>query len=240
MQHTGEWPMTVERVMEVPASAAAVWRRLTEPGALCDCSDGTATSVSSRRCERLTTELRISGARYTLRGHVRVVTADRARQHAVLRFEGSDRLGNNHADARIEARLTDLGGRTRVDVTAQQRVVGRLGLANNAELAAAADRVLAEAEQVLAASVRSAPSAETSAAAPTAAGARTRPRAALTGVGGALVLALLWAVVGRGHRARRREARVRSRAQLAELLRTDPAALRARALGARRGRTATS
>lgn len=230
--------MTVERVMEVPAPAAAVWRRLTEPGALCDCPDGAATSVSSRRCERLTTELRISGARYPLRGHVRVVTADRPRQHAVLQFEGSDRLGKNHVAAMIEARLTDLGGRTRVDVTVQHRLVGRLGLASNAELTAAADRVLAEAEQLLAASVRPAPSPQTSTAAPIATGPRTLLRA-LTGVGVALALALLWAVLGRGHRVRRREARDRARAQLAELLRTDPAALRARVLGAHRGKTVT-
>lgn len=207
--------MVIEHVMEVAAPVAAVWRVLNDTSTFCACSTSAAPAISSRRCERMVVDVPIFGTEYTLRGHARVLSADESRRQLVMHFEGSDRFAKNHADAEIQLRLVDSAGATRVEVVVEPRMVGRFEYATQAEATAAVTRLLTEAEVLLAQRARSAGTAETAATAqPPVLGAERRGQI-LAGVGGAAVLVLLWAVLSRGSRRRRRAVRARVTAQRA-------------------------
>jgi carbon monoxide dehydrogenase subunit G len=119
--------MKLEQSFEVEAPLEEVWAALIDVERVAPCLPGAA--ITARNDDGTydgSFSVRIGPTSASYSGKLRMREIDEDAHRATMHAQGSDRRGQGGAEATIVSTLSDLGGRTRVEVSTDYRITGRL------------------------------------------------------------------------------------------------------------------
>jgi len=119
--------MKLEQSFEVDAPLEQVWSALIDVERVAPCLPGAAvTGRNEDGSYAGSFSVRIGPTSASYSGKLQMQEIDEAAHRATMRAQGSDKRGQGGAEATIVSTLHDLGGRTRVEVSTDYRITGRL------------------------------------------------------------------------------------------------------------------
>ena len=156
--------MELNNEFEVDRPVAEAWAVLTDVERIAPCLPGAALEEIEGEEFRGSVKVKVGPITAQYKGKATFVEKDDAAFRAVLKAEGRDSRGQGNAAAMITAQLTDLGGRTKVVVSTDLTVTGKVAQFGRGVMADVSEKLLGQFVQNLEAKVLSQPSPEPSAA----------------------------------------------------------------------------
>ncbi|MBM3684098.1 MAG: carbon monoxide dehydrogenase [Actinobacteria bacterium] len=156
--------MELNNEFEVDRPVAEAWAVLTDVERIAPCLPGAALEEIEGDEFRGSVKVKVGPITAQYKGKATFVEKDDAAFRAVLKAEGRDSRGQGNAAAMITAQLTDLGGRTKVVVSTDLTVTGKVAQFGRGVMADVSEKLLGQFVQNLEAKVLSQPSPEPAAA----------------------------------------------------------------------------
>jgi len=156
--------MELNNEFEVDRPVAEAWAVLTDVERIAPCLPGAALEEIEGDEFRGSVKVKVGPITAQYKGKATFVERDDAAFRAVLKAEGRDSRGQGNAAAMITAQLTDLGGRTKVVVSTDLTVTGKVAQFGRGVMADVSEKLLGQFVQNLEAKVLSQPSPEPAAA----------------------------------------------------------------------------
>lgn len=160
--------MELNNEFEVDRPVAEAWAVLTDVERIAPCLPGAALEEIEGDEFRGSVKVKVGPITAQYKGKATFVEKDDTAFRAVLKAEGRDSRGQGNAAAMITAQLTDLGGRTKVVVSTDLTVTGKVAQFGRGVMADVSEKLLGQFVTNLEAKVLSQPSPEPAAAAPAA------------------------------------------------------------------------
>jgi uncharacterized protein len=117
----------IEEQFEVPSGLGPVWEYLTEPQRVVTCLPGAElTQVIDERTFEGRVRVKVGPVTAAFRGTARIDERDELEHRVRILGEGKEAGGASAARMTMTSRLTEASGVTRVEVTAEIDVTGKL------------------------------------------------------------------------------------------------------------------
>jgi carbon monoxide dehydrogenase subunit G len=152
--------MELNNEFEVDRPVAEAWAVLTDVERIAPCLPGAALEEIEGDEFRGSVKVKVGPITAQYKGKATFVEKDDAAFRAVLKAEGRDSRGQGNAAAMITAQLTDLGGRTKVVVSTDLTVTGKVAQFGRGVMADVSEKLLGQFVTNLEAKVLSQPSPE--------------------------------------------------------------------------------
>lgn len=118
--------MRLEHTFAVPAPASDVWAVLFDFEILATCLPGASARRTGERQFATTMTVRMGPMNLTYQGEVEILEADAAAWRAVIRGKAQEAKGQGSAQATTTAILMPMGNTTRVELTTDLQMTGRI------------------------------------------------------------------------------------------------------------------
>lgn len=136
--------MELSNEFDMSASADEAWTVLTDVERIAPCLPGAELQEVEGDEYRGVVKVKVGPINARFKGKATFVERDEAARTAVLRAEGRDTSGKGNANATITARLEPKGDRTRVSITTDLNITGRIAQFGRGALADISAKLLSE------------------------------------------------------------------------------------------------
>ena len=137
--------MTFEQTIELPAAPDAVWAFVMDVPSVAACMPGTqgVTPLGDDRYAA-TVKVKVGPIGLTLQSEIVIVSADPATRTAALRMEAADKRVGGAVKATITMQLEPADAGTRMRITTDATIMGRIGDFGQPMIRKKADQMLSE------------------------------------------------------------------------------------------------
>lgn len=136
--------MELSNEFDMSAPADEAWTVLTDVERIAPCLPGAELQEVEGDEYRGVVKVKVGPINARFKGKATFVERDEAARTAVLRAEGRDTSGKGNANATITARLEPKGDRTRVSITTDLNITGRIAQFGRGALADISAKLLSE------------------------------------------------------------------------------------------------